>query len=116
MSLPIIILLAIFIGLIPWMGVAMAMWHRGELPFFHRRFICPCCGYLTLHERPPDSWEICPVCFWQQDPGQNEDPDDECGANNVSLNQARANFHLFSAAEQRVINYVRKPLDSERPK
>jgi hypothetical protein len=116
MSLPIIILLAIFIGLIPWMGVAMAMWHRGELPFFHRRFICPCCGYLTLHERLPDSWEICPVCFWQQDPGQNEDPDDECGANNVSLNQARANFHLFSAAEQRVINYVRKPLDSERPK
>ncbi|MFF1770133.1 CPCC family cysteine-rich protein [Streptomyces sp. NPDC058249] len=26
---------------------------------------CPCCGFLTLDER--GSYEICPVCFWEDD-------------------------------------------------
>src|SRR5437763_10538934 len=26
----------------------------------HRKFACPCCGYLTLSRR--DHYEICPVC------------------------------------------------------
>ncbi len=27
------------------------------------RFPCPCCGFLTLPEEPPGTYDICPVCF-----------------------------------------------------
>ncbi|MFF1900798.1 CPCC family cysteine-rich protein [Streptomyces sp. NPDC058206] len=29
-------------------------------------FPCVCCGHLTLGE-PPGSYEICSVCFWEDD-------------------------------------------------
>ena len=51
---------------------------------------CPCCGRDSL---PANSaFEICPVCGWQDDDVQNDDPDFEGGANNMSLNQAREAF------------------------
>ena len=53
------------------------------------RFACPCCGHLTLDERPPGTWLICEVCEWEDDPVQFEDIDCEGGANRVSLRQAR---------------------------
>jgi len=28
-------------------------------------YSCPCCGYLTLPER--GAYDICPVCFWEDD-------------------------------------------------
>ena len=47
---------------------------------------CCCCGNYSL---PADSiYEICPVCGWQDDDIQNDDPDFEGGANEMSLNQA----------------------------
>lgn len=39
------------------------------LPVEGQRFSCPCCRYLTLTERA--GFEICPVCF-REDDGQNE--------------------------------------------
>ncbi|HEY5317723.1 MAG TPA: CPCC family cysteine-rich protein, partial [Solirubrobacteraceae bacterium] len=29
------------------------------------RFTCPCCGFLTLPDPERGSYEICPVCFWE---------------------------------------------------
>jgi hypothetical protein len=113
MNAPIIIL-AVFCALFPGIVIALVMWRRGTMPFFHRKFRCPCCGYLTMPERTPGTFEICPVCFWQDDPLQYSDPEYEGGANTISLNQARANFHLFGAVEQRFIKDVRKPLDFEK--
>jgi hypothetical protein len=113
MSAPVIIL-AVFMVLYPLIAVALILWHRGTLPFFRRKFRCPCCGYLTLQEKPPGTYDICPVCFWEDDPVQYADHDYEGGANDVSLKQARTNFHLFGAVEQRFIKDVRKPLDSEK--
>ena len=49
---------------------------------------CPCCGTRTLGRRK--EYEICPVCFWEDDPIQDADPDYIGGANTLSLNQARA--------------------------
>ena len=46
-----------------------------------------CCGN---HSLPPDSiYEICPVCGWEDDDIQNDDPNFEGGANDMSLNQAK---------------------------
>jgi hypothetical protein len=77
------------------------------------KFECPCCGYITLDEQPPGTFDICPVCFWEDDNYQFENPDYAGGANRVSLNQCRINFKLFGAKEKRVLDLVRKPLDSE---
>lgn len=76
-------------------------------------FPCPCCGYLTLGEEPPGTFEVCPVCFWEDDDVQFEDPSYAGGANSVSLNQARENFKLFGAVSKEFVNQVRKPLPQE---
>lgn len=76
---------------------------------------CHCCGFLTLTEEPTGSYEICPVCFWEDDPVQNNDPDYPGGANDVSLNEARRNFAAYGASEWRLREYVRPPRDDEQP-
>jgi len=60
-------------------------------------------------------FEICPVCFWEDDPVQFDSPAMEFGANGVSLDQARANFKKIGACEKRFLKNVRKPLPEEKP-
>lgn len=31
------------------------------------RFPCPCCWYKTFDAEPDGSFDICPVCFWEDD-------------------------------------------------
>jgi hypothetical protein len=59
------------------------------------RFACPCCGFLTLMEQPPGTFEVCPVCYWEDDPVQYADPVYRGGANQVNLSEARKNFAVF---------------------
>ena len=73
---------------------------------------CSCCGYYTLIEEYDD---ICPVCRWQGDIVQEEDPDFEGGANEESLNQARENYKIFGASNRKFVDKVRKPLHEELP-
>ena len=56
------------------------------------RYPCPCCGNLTLDDKPPGTWLICEVCWWEDDATQFADPDLSGGANRVSLNEARRHF------------------------
>jgi hypothetical protein len=56
------------------------------------KFPCPCCGNHTLTDQPPGTFQICPVCYWEDDNVQFNDPTFEGGANKESLKQARANF------------------------
>ncbi|WP_353622596.1 CPCC family cysteine-rich protein [Citrobacter sp. Cb041] len=51
---------------------------------------CPCCGQYEFPEE--GSYEICPVCTWEDDPIQTEEPDYKGGANVMSLNEAREAF------------------------
>src|SRR5437868_2485460 len=69
---------------------------------------CPCCGYLIFDE-PPGSYEICPICFWEDDEVQLRFPALEGGANDPSLIQAQKNFVEFGACEKRFQKNVRKP-------
>jgi Cysteine-rich CPCC len=73
------------------------------------RFRCPCCGYRTLNT--PESMELCPVCWWEDD-GQEDDDAGEVrltvnGA--LSLSEARMHFTECGAAHPRFLPYVRKP-------
>ena len=53
----------------------------------NKDWICPCCGKHYFSEE--DSFEICPVCGWEDDKFQRHHPDFDGGANVMSLNQAR---------------------------
>jgi len=57
------------------------------------KYTCPCCGYKTLDEPPPGTFEICGLCGWEDDAIQFGDPDYEGGANGESLREAQHNFH-----------------------
>lgn len=76
---------------------------------------CPCCGYVTLSRR---GWfEICPVCFWEDDGQDDHDADLERGGPNrgLSLTEARRNFERFRASDERRRQFVRAPKPEERP-
>lgn len=75
---------------------------------------CPCCGYRTLKQKPPGSFALCAVCWWEDDSVQFNDPDYEGGANRPSLRQAQQNFATFGAAEQCFLSSVRKPTTDEQ--
>lgn len=74
------------------------------------KYTCPCCGYKTLDDGDPGSYDICEICFWEHDNIQFDDPDYEGGANVVSLRTAQQNFIKFGAKEKRVLKHVRKPM------
>ena len=52
---------------------------------------CRCCGSLVVKEY--DSYEICPVCGWEDDEYQYDYPDSIGGANKTCLNEAKNAFH-----------------------
>lgn len=77
------------------------------------KYKCPCCGCYTFDNKPDGSYDICQVCFWEDDPIQLEDPTFEGGANKVSLIQAQKNYKKFGACEREMIPHVRKPTENE---
>ncbi|WP_210332701.1 CPCC family cysteine-rich protein [Methylosinus sp. H3A] len=74
---------------------------------------CPCCGYRTLDER--GAYEICPVCFWEDDGQDDHDADEVRGGPNgsLSLTRARQNFHLCGASDPARQMRVRPPTEAE---
>ena len=77
------------------------------------KHLCPCCGYFTLGERADNTFQIWPVCYWEDDGVQFDNPNYEGGANRVSLNKAKRNFEKYGAMEKRFVNQVRPPNDDE---
>lgn len=91
---------------------------------------CLCCGYKTLESR--GEFDICPVCFWEDDTYFNFDTDPAAGlyydqeptaeelldipsgANHgLTLRAAKNNYRLFGACEKEMLPHVRKPKESE---
>jgi hypothetical protein len=63
---------------------------------------CPCCGYRSLRER--GAYEICRVCFWEDD-GTTE-PDRVSGPNHMTLRDARLNVQRFGAVTENAREHV----------
>jgi len=78
-----------------------------------KKYPCPCCGYYTLNDKP-GSFEICPVCYWEDDNIQYVKPDYEGGANGISLNKARENYKKVGAISEEYLDCVRSPLHEEK--
>lgn len=84
-------------------------------------FPCPCCGYLVFSE-PPGTYEICPVCGWEDDLSQLRFPGEGGGANGSSLMEAQSAFatqqHPIPGHAPNEVSYRRetgwRPLDPPR--
>ncbi len=73
------------------------------------RFPCPCCGYRTYTRPAGGTFQICPVCFWEDAAGDR----DWNGSNQVPLAVGQRNFVACSACEPEHRGSVRPPLETE---
>jgi HAD domain in Swiss Army Knife RNA repair proteins/Cysteine-rich CPCC len=64
------------------------------------KYTCPCCGHKTYFEKPGGTYGICQICYWEDDPYQLENPDEDCGANPISLRQAQKEYDLLREQKQ----------------
>lgn len=83
-----------------------------ELVMVSSAYPCPCCGHLTLGE-PPGSYEICKVCFWEDDAVQLRWPTYEGGANRPNLVDSQRAYAEQGAMEHRFTGLVRQPTEAE---
>ena len=70
-------------------------------------------GTLSFVE-PPGSFDICGVCFWEDDVVQLKNPYLHTGANRMSLIEAQKNFLEFGAMSRDALEYVQASPDGER--
>jgi formate/nitrite transporter FocA (FNT family) len=77
-----------------------------------KKYKCPCCGHFTF-EKKERAYDICPVCFWEDDPEQFNNPMMPNGANHVCLATARINYRHFAACDPEMKKYVRGPKKDE---
>jgi hypothetical protein len=76
---------------------------------------CPCCRCKTLGSR--GDYQICSVCFWEDDGQDNYDADHVRGGPNgrLSLTEARRNYQRLGACDERSLKHVRSPRPEELP-
>jgi hypothetical protein len=61
----------------------------------------------------PGSYDICPICGWEDDELGLRYPNERSPANKMLIGDARANFRNFGAAYESDLAYVRKPKPDE---
>ena len=76
---------------------------------------CPCCRCKTIKKRR--QFEICEVCYWEDDGQDDSDADENRGGPNgsLSLSEARANYQRLGACEASMLENVRPPRPEELP-
>lgn len=82
--------------------------HDGDVD---RRWPCPCCGFRTLSKR--NAYELCPVCYWEDDPHQANQPKSPDGANAVSLIAGQRAYARMGAMADVFRTKVRQPRKDE---
>lgn len=82
------------------MNINTLKFDRKQVTNMSEKYTCHCCGYKSLDE-DGGSYEICDVCFWEDDFVMNEEPDYWGGANGVCLRLAQRNFYKFGVSEEK---------------
>jgi hypothetical protein len=67
-----------------------------------------------MFEEPPGSYDICKICFWEDDMFQLRFQTLDIGANNASLIEARRNYKKFGASELKLKQYTRLPTKKDK--
>ena len=82
-----------------------------------KKIECPCCGNYTIESDDEVIVEICEVCFWQYDLVAQKRPEENIGANGVSLIDARRNYKKYRACKKEFadVGLVREPTFEELP-
>ncbi|MFC7597534.1 CPCC family cysteine-rich protein [Terrabacter sp. GCM10028922] len=60
-----------------------------------------------------DAYELCPVCFWEDDPNESRAPGFAGGANGVSIVDAQQTYLRLGAMHPAFVNKVRPPRPNE---
>jgi hypothetical protein len=74
-----------------------------------KKYKCVCCGNFTMNSEKHGSYDICPICFWEDDIVQYDDPNYAGGANEISLVRARENFIRIGSISEKHLSMVREP-------
>ena len=80
-----------------------------------KKYACPVCGNYTLRRNPNLTHEICPVCYWEDDPLHLDDPDFTGGGNQLSLRKAQQNYQEFGVNRLADLPFIRQALPRELP-
>lgn len=86
-------------------GSAMRL--RTEVQPNEKLLPCPCCDYRTLTKRA--DYDICAVCFWEDDGHDTDGLDRYSGPNPITLRAARENFKKFGACDEKSREHVLPP-------
>ncbi len=72
---------------------------------------CPCCGYRTIGER--GNYEICKVCWWEDDGQDNKDSNQAFSGPNygISLCMARYNYQIYGLYDPNRVDLMEKKSD-----
>ena len=65
---------------------------------------CPCCDFFTLSEK--GGYEICLICFWEDDGIDLTELDRHSGPNHITLREGRLNFEKFGACDINMVKNV----------
>lgn len=68
------------------------------------RSCCPCCDYFTLPAG--GEYDICPICFWEDDGIGTATPDVRSAPNRMTLREGRHNFRQFGACDCAMLPHV----------
>ncbi|KMQ60307.1 hypothetical protein ACM46_16965 [Chryseobacterium angstadtii] len=63
---------------------------------------CSCCDYKTIVEK--GNYEICKVCFWEDDGTTDESKYSH--VNHMTLKEAKDNFKIKGAILEKFLNFV----------
>jgi Cysteine-rich CPCC len=68
------------------------------------KFQCPCCDFFTLAARA--DWDICLICFWEDDGNDIDRPDSVSSCNYMTLREGRRNFLKVGACDLKMVPNV----------
>lgn len=79
-----------------------------RLDICNKRYTCPCCGYFSFNH-PPGSYDICPICLWEDDEVQLRQEWWDQGGANPPLRLCQANYVKFGVCKPQLASCVRPP-------